>query len=670
MAALALIDADRVWLKSAIGLPRMSLPRHQTLCALAAGPGQVLVVPDCSTDPDCRDSTLVQGPPHIRFYAAVPLFSLDGHRIGSLSAFDQACRPAGLGEAQRRALGDLAVLAAEELAHGETITRLVAERTRSLNDFRAVLDAAPLPLLVVNTDSTVREWNHAAEQVFGWSAEEAIGQFGPHCGPQDLEEARGFSRRSMAGARLLGVETVRQRRDGSRIPIALSSAPLRDATGAVTGAVMVLEDISQRRGAEAERDQLAGRLRRQAAALQAYQARAAGDGETRGAEGGDGTAAMDQVLATLQAGGMEHTGLWLLSEDGGVLRRVAVRTTIDPAPVRLVPFSQATSDLLADRRVTAIEDLRTTPLPVAPPPGAAPHRIGAICIAPIRLGGTLRGVLAAFDPAPRRWTPDEQAFLASLADLAALALESARLVEALDRLAAEKRRAEGANRAKSLFLANMGHELRTPLNAVIGFADLLQDASLTVAERIEFADHIRRAGLHLLGVFNDILDQARAENGTLQLDRRQVALPELLLDAVNLVSVDAAARQVKIETRLAEALPPILADAVKLRQAVVNLLANAVKFSHAGQQVTLTAQHRPGEGFAIAIRDHGPGMAPEAVPRALEPFAQLDEGHARRTEGAGLGLPLARVYAELHGGSLAIDTAPGEGTTATIRVPG
>ncbi len=250
MALIALIDGDRVWCKSTVGLPRICIPREHAICAIADTPGEVLTIGDASQLPETANNPLVTEAPAIRFFAAVPLFSPEGYRLGSLSVFDTQPRPGLLTEDQRQGLRDLAVMATDALGPHLLIERLAAERDALLAYFQTVIMAAPLPLMVIVPDGTVRQWNQAAERVFGWPAEEVIGRFGPHCGTTYLAEGRALIARVAAGERIQAFETQRLCKDGRCISVSWSAAPFRDQSGAIIGAVVMIEDISARKETE------------------------------------------------------------------------------------------------------------------------------------------------------------------------------------------------------------------------------------------------------------------------------------------------------------------------------------------------------------------------------------------------------------------------------------
>jgi PAS domain S-box-containing protein len=231
--------------------------------------------------------------------------------------------------------------------------------------------------------------------------------------------------------------------------------------------------------------------------------------------------------------------------------------------------------------------------------------------------------------------------------------------------------AELASRSKTEFLANMSHELRTPLNAVIGFADVLSGevfGPLGDHRYQEYAGDIRDSGLHLLTLINDVLDVAKIEHGTVDLADEILDADAVVHSCVRLMRERAAAAGVTLAARLAPDLPALRADRRRLKEILINLLSNAVKFTPAGGQVTVAAAADE-RGCQISVIDTGIGIAAEDIETALRPFGQIDSRLARRYQGTGLGLPLAKAMAELHGGGLELESAPGRGTTATLRLP-
>jgi signal transduction histidine kinase len=243
--------------------------------------------------------------------------------------------------------------------------------------------------------------------------------------------------------------------------------------------------------------------------------------------------------------------------------------------------------------------------------------------------------------------------------------------EATEReLVRAKDKAEAASRAKSAFLANMSHELRTPLNAIIGFAEIIKRRTFGPASEryTEYAGDIYNSGTHLLGLINEVLNLSKLEAGQFELHEQEVELATTVAACMQMIETQA--RKAKI--RLAVSLDPealfVRADERRLRQILINLLANAVKFTPEGGEVRVTSIRRNG-GLAISVSDTGIGMAPEDIPRALAPFGQIESKVRRKQEGTGLGLPLAKRFVELHGGIFTIDSTLNSGTTVTFLLP-
>jgi PAS domain S-box-containing protein len=234
-----------------------------------------------------------------------------------------------------------------------------------------------------------------------------------------------------------------------------------------------------------------------------------------------------------------------------------------------------------------------------------------------------------------------------------------------------KEQAETASRAKSEFLANMSHELRTPLNAILGFAEIIRDRLLgPIADRYaDYAHDIHSSGKHLLGIINDILDLSKVEAGRLELIEEIVDLHGIVRSVVLLLRERIANAGLTLAVELPGALLLIRADERKLKQVLMNLMSNAVKFTAAGGKIVVRVPVADERGLIIEVADTGIGIAPQDIVRALSPFGQVDSRLSRRYEGTGLGLPLARALAELHGGTLTLDSTVGRGTTVRITLP-
>jgi len=238
-------------------------------------------------------------------------------------------------------------------------------------------------------------------------------------------------------------------------------------------------------------------------------------------------------------------------------------------------------------------------------------------------------------------------------------------------LRAAKEHAEAGSRSKTQFLTNMSHELRTPLNAVIGFSEMISMEAFgpLLPKYKEYANDILGSGRHLLSVINDVLDVARSESGRLQVDPVPLDVATLFAECRKMVYDQCERASLRFEVVEPDAPLYVMADPVRARQILLNLIANAVKFTPEGGCVAVSAGSSRSGFVTLAVADTGIGMSPEEIPRALEAFGQVDSRLARKYEGTGLGLPLTKALVELHGGYLAIRSEPGAGTTVEIVLP-
>ncbi|MGH6952636.1 MAG: ATP-binding protein, partial [Alphaproteobacteria bacterium] len=236
-----------------------------------------------------------------------------------------------------------------------------------------------------------------------------------------------------------------------------------------------------------------------------------------------------------------------------------------------------------------------------------------------------------------------------------------------------KEAAELASRSKSQFLANMSHELRTPLNAIIGFSDIMRAqvfGPLGNAHYSEYASDINESGGHLLSLINDILDLSKIEANKYELQETPFDLVRVIERCIRLVTPRAESKGVALDIRLWHALPPFLADERALKQMLLNLLTNAIKFTPEGGRVETRAELEGDGSLVLSVADTGIGIAKEDLARVREPFVQANDPAARQIEGTGLGLALTDRLARLHGGTLEIESELGRGTKVSLRFPG
>ena len=238
-------------------------------------------------------------------------------------------------------------------------------------------------------------------------------------------------------------------------------------------------------------------------------------------------------------------------------------------------------------------------------------------------------------------------------------------------LIAAREKAELANKSKTEFLANMSHELRTPLNAVIGFAEVIEGQLLGEIGNPKYrayANDIRESGQHLLSLINDILDHAKIEAGRRELHEEWLRLADLIHGTVRLVRERAHDRGIVLDVQPADGLPRVFADQRGIKQILLNLLTNAIKFTPENGRVTVRAEVGA-DGLWLEVADTGIGIAEADIEKAMAPFGQADNWLTREHEGTGLGLALCKQLAELHGGTLTLDSAPGNGTCVRVTLP-
>jgi signal transduction histidine kinase len=352
--------------------------------------------------------------------------------------------------------------------------------------------------------------------------------------------------------------------------------------------------------------------------------------------------------------------LWTMRRGDGPIARVAAASLLTLAICGLHFTAMAALSLEPDPRIAFPEQM------VAPEWMAVAITAITLLIVSLALAGSIIDQHLA-----ERNAQESARLRAHVSELEA----TKQTLEARTReLAAALEAAAVGSETKSRFLAAMSHELRTPLNAIVGFSEAMSKemfGPMNNQRYLEYTNDIQGSAKHLLALINDILDFSKLDAGHLELREEAVDLPAIVADALHMTEIQAQNAGVSVKTSVPENLPCLWADPRRVRQILLNLISNAVKFTPEGGEIKISASvpQGAGAGLVITVADTGIGMDQDEIPLALERFGQVDSGLSRNFEGAGLGLPLSKRLVELHGGTLTIESARGAGTTVTVAFP-
>ncbi len=619
ISLISLIDAERLWFKAKVGLSIGQTPRGPALCAHTILGSQLFEVPDTTLDPRFVDNELVTGEPHVRFYAGVPL-DFDGHKLGTLCVIDQ--QPRRLSPVQRTLLQDLA----QAVEHWMRASR----QHRLLNEAEAyqrlLFEQLGDGVLLLDSAHRILDANPGAQAMLGYGREELLRlRLHDLLAEHEHEHLDQAVSLTMAGANEPSKwEPVR--RDGSRFPAEVSVRPLDGQRR-----VAVLREISQHHPQDQQLRQLALAVEQSS----------------------------ESVVITGLAADIEYVNQAMI-DSSGYLREELIgsnsrilqsgrtpRSTYRAMWARL-RSGRAWKGLLFNRRKDGSEYVEFA------------------VITPIRLPhGRITNYLAVKTDVTetRRMRDEIGQHRDHLEEL--VAQRTAELAQA-------KQAAEAANEAKSAFLAAMSHEIRTPMNGVVGIVDVLRQSSLTL-HQADLVDTIRESAFALLGIIDDVLDFSKIEAGRLSLDREPVDLRRLVEGVCDGLQPVSCVRGVGLAVYVDPRLPEwISGDALRLRQILVNLLGNAIKFSAGlgrSGRVRLRAEPDADGRLRLQVNDNGIGMTVEAQTRIFKPFVQAERLTTRQYGGTGLGLTICARLVALFGGTIEVNSTPNEGATFTVTLP-
>ncbi len=481
----------------------------------------------------------------------------------------------------------------------------------------AIVESSEDAIISKTLDGRITSWNRAAQALFGYTPDEAIGQRVQMLIPPERQSEEMRILEDLALGRTVPTfNTVRQARDGTRLDVSITVSPIRDEAGRIVGASKIARDIRAQRRAEIALRESEARLR---FALEAAQI---GDWDLD-----LGTGVMRRSIRHDRCFGYDT-----LQSEWGIetfLRHVHPAHRAEVARAFFVAASQA-QPWQTECRVRW--------------PDGSEHWIAA-------KGGILN------EPgAPTR-------MLGIVTDITQQKhAEEARI--RAERLEAENRQIQEANRLKSQFLANMSHELRTPLNAVIGFAELLRSGAVpaTSPKHDEYLGHIGTSGRHLLQLINDVLDLSKVESGKFEFFPEPVSLPALVGEVRAVLANGIERKRLNVAIDIDPALETLVIDPARLKQVLYNYLSNAIKFTAEGGHVTVRGRGQGPKRFRVEVEDDGQGIAADDLPRLFVEFQQLDAGYSKQHQGTGLGLALTRRLVEAQGGSVGVRSTPGLGS--------
>jgi signal transduction histidine kinase len=383
---------------------------------------------------------------------------------------------------------------------------------------------------------------------------------------------------------------------------------------------------------------------------------------------------LDVVATTLTGNlGIAAAQVWLLeASDGALWRRASHHTTENPPPVPgRVERGMSEIGQVAELRVPIVTNDPANHRQVGLNPWMTEEGIQAFAGFPLVVSDQLLGVLAVYHRRPLDRNTIE--LLTLFAQHAATAIQEAHLfhlaTEQTARLTALNVELQRANQHKAEFLANMSHELRTPLNSILGFSQLLLegDGGALTGDQRQDVDIIAQNGQHLLALINDLLDISKLEAGKAQLHRGEVEVEPLISECVDSVSSLAKTKKLDLTASVSAEVGRVFADGPKLKQVLLNLLGNAIKFTETGS-VRVTAE-RQGAELRVSVRDTGIGVPAEDTERIFESFQQGQSGMTGKYQGTGLGLAISRQLVEMHGGKIWVKSTPGQGSTFTFTIP-
>ncbi|MBE7367012.1 PAS domain-containing protein [Ramlibacter pallidus] len=617
-AMVNLLDRRRQWTKAQVGNLAPQLPLEESICTLVVAADATVEIPDLRADPRTTGKACVGDPANLAFYAGVPLRTPEGEAIGTLCVLDVQPR-AGLTAAQRGTLEELARTVMQALLLRQAAHHAVQSSSEQM--FRRLSETCPLGIFHTDAQGKVIYLNPESARIFGRSREDLLGDdWIESVEPEDRDAVVSSWQQAAAGGHLFD-STYRIRHPGAdvaHVRVRAQAVVLPD--GSAGGYVGSVEDVTESQRARAALERSQERLHR---ALE-----------------GSGLALWDLDLV--------HGTLYL-SEQWSVMLGGPPRETRCTA--------QELLDLVPTEDLPHIQQALEPVVRGISPHYRVEHRVR-------RADGSLVWISSEGRVADRADKGPPLRMVGTNRDITLHQQAEQDLREARDA-------ADAANRAKSQFLATMSHEIRTPLNGIIGMTKLLLDEQLPAGVR-QHADLIDRSANSLLALVNDILDVSKIEAGQMEIERVPFDLHELVEDIATLYRLRATEKSLLFRVKVDPGVPQLVqGDPMRIRQVLVNLLGNALKFTKSGWIGLDLRGRAEGDHYLLefSVVDTGIGIPPDVQPQLFTRFMQADSSTSRRFGGSGLGLAIVRQLVELMDGSVSVKSVPGKGSRFIVRLP-